>query len=324
MALMGLPLIGIAAYANAFAAPADLRIVINFFITLVLVLGLQLFAGTSGIISFGHAGFIGLGAYVTAVMTIPPSLKEEVMHGLPHGLLVINTGTLPAIAIAGAVTGLIAALIGVPLTRMREDAMMMATFGVLVIFFVTFRSWESVTGGSIGVFGLPKGTTIYTALVFAILSIGACRAFRESKTGIKLQASSGDEIAAEALGANVVRLRWIAWVLSAVLMGVGGALFAAQNVAFSPRQFYFTVTFTLFAILVIGGLPSVTGAVVGAAAVTVVSELLRRLEVVVGVEGLQQIAVALIILMMLRFRPGGLLGRRELDDLIRRKWTRQR
>ncbi len=322
--VFAVPLAILALLGNTLASPADLRVIVNFMIALVLVLAIQSFSGNSGIVSFGHVGFMGVGAYVAALLTIPPTIKEDLAPSLP-GFIADNTAPfVVAVLLGGLVGGFVAAVIGVALTRMEEGAMAMATIGILVIFFVVFDNWEGVTRGATGLFGIPRSTTVWSALIFAIIAIAVCRAFRESSTGLKLRASRTDSLAAEALGANVVRLRWWAWTLSGAIMGSGGALWAQYNIAFGPRQFFFAQTFNLLAMLVVGGLGSASGAVVGAVTVTVVFEVMRRFEDQIGVPGITQITVAVMILAVLYRRPNGLMGLSEFDDLLKRRFRRAR
>jgi branched-chain amino acid transport system permease protein len=322
--LLAVPLIAIALVANAMAAPADLRVVVNFLISLVLVLAIQSFSGNSGIVSFGHLAFMGVGAYVAAILTIDPIIKEDELTSLPSFLATSEVGFLPAVIIGGLVGALVAGIVGFVLTRMREGAMAMATIGVLVIFFVLFDNWEGVTRGNTGIAGIPQSTTVFAAVGFAILAIAVCRAFSSSRIGLQLRASRTDPVAAEALGADIVRLRWIAWTLSGGIMGVGGALWAQYNIAVGPQQFFFEQTFPLLAMLVVGGLASVSGAVVGVCTITVVHEVVRRVEDDIGVPGLTQIVVAVLILLVLYRRPNGLMGIGELDDVLARRWRRRR
>jgi branched-chain amino acid transport system permease protein len=320
-ALFAVPLTLIAVLGNALASPADLRVIVNFIIALVLVLGIQSFSGNSGIVSFGHVSFMGVGAYVAAILTIPPAIKGTTLPSLPGFLRDNAIGFVPAVLAATAATAIVACVVGLALSRMREGAMAMATFGVLVIFFVVFDNWEGVTRGAVGVFGLPRSTTVWSALAFAVAAIAICRIFRESNAGLKLRASRTDALAAEALGANVVRLRWAAWTISGAIMGMGGALWAEYNLAFGPRQFFFAQTFNLLAMLVVGGLASVSGAVVGAFTVTAAFEILRRVEESVDVPGITQIVVALAILVVLYRRPNGLMGLAEADDVLGRRFS---
>lgn len=322
-AVLAVPLAVIAVLGNALARPADLRVIVNFLISLVLVLAIQAFSGNSGIVSFGHIGFMGVGAYVAALLTIPPAIKADLAPSLPSFIRDSTVSFVPAVLLGALVGAIVAGVIGLALTRMEEGAMAMATIGILVILFVVFDNWEGITRGATGLFGIPRSTTVWSALVFAVIAIAVCRAFRESKTGLKLRASRTDSLAAEALGANVIRLRWLAWTLSGAIMGAGGALWAQYNIAFGPRQFFFVQTFNLLAMLVVGGLASTSGAVVGAVAVTVVFEVMRRLEEQIGIPGVTQIVVAALILAVLYRRPNGLMGLGELDDTLAR-WLRRR
>jgi branched-chain amino acid transport system permease protein len=323
-AVLAVPLVLLALVANAIGSPAEVRTVVNFFVALVLVLSIQSFSGNSGIVSFGHVAFMGVGAYTAALLTISPLIKETILPSLPSLIADVQVGFVPAVLIATVAGAFVAAVIGLPLTRMEEGAMAMATIGVLVIFFVVFDNWDAVTRGSTGVFGIPRHTTLLSAVVLSVIAIFVCRLFRESNTGLKLRASRADPVAAEALGAHVVQLRYIAWILSGAIMGMGGAIWAQYNLAFDPKQFFFTQTFNILAMIVVGGLASVSGAVIGAAVVTLTTEVMRRLEDDAGVPGLTQMAVALLILFVLYRRPDGLVGRSEVDDALGRRlaWPR--
>jgi branched-chain amino acid transport system permease protein len=325
--VFGVPLLVVTAIANATFAPADQRVMVNFLIALVLVLAIQTFSGNSGIITFGHVAFMGVGAYVAALATIPPAVKKGSVPDLPSFILDAELGFLPAVALAAGVTAVIALAVGIALTRMEENAMAMATIGVLVIAFVVFESWDAVTRGAQGLFGVPTQTTMWWGLAFAVGAIAVARYFRESRAGLRLRASREDALAAGALGVDVVRLRLVAWVLSGALMGAGGALWAQYNLAFGPRQFFFAQTFSVLAMIVVGGLASVSGAVLGATVVTIASETLRRIEDggadvgplhIPGQQGMTPIALSLLILLVLRWRRDGLVGLFEIDDAIAR------
>jgi branched-chain amino acid transport system permease protein len=150
MALAGVPLALLAVVAESSFAPADRRVVVNFLIAVVLVLAIQTFSGNSGIVTFGHVAFMGVGAYVAALVTIPPAIKAGSLPDLPGVVADARLGFLPAVAVAAAVTAAVAFVAGLALTRMEENAMAMATIGVLVIAFVVFESWDGVTRGAQG------------------------------------------------------------------------------------------------------------------------------------------------------------------------------
>jgi len=311
-ATLALPLTALAVL-GAYALPAQYgRVVVNFLILLVLALGLQSFTGTTGLISFGHVGFMGIGAYAAAALTIPTALKSSVMPDLPGWLLSVDLGWLSSTFLAAAVTAVIAAILGLALTRMHEAALPLATLGLLVVTYVIFENWEGMTRGPLGLYGIPQNTTMLLALLTSIGSIACCMFLRECSLGWRLRATREDSTAAESLGLNVIRLRWVAWIISGFLMGIGGAVWAQYNLAFGPNQFYFTMTTTLLGMLVIGGLSSVSGAVIGAAILSLVTEAMRHVETSTGVGGLTQIAMAIVLLAVLYWRPDGLMGNREV------------
>jgi branched-chain amino acid transport system permease protein len=314
--VLAVPLTIVTLLGVGFASPSTLRVIVSYIISVILVLGFQSFSGNSGIVSFGHVAFMGVGAYVAAIATVPPSTKATDLTGLPSFLEQHSVSFLPAVLLGGAASALLAAVLGIGLMRMREGAMAMATIGVLVIFNVIFVQWDGVTGGTSGIVGVPRTTTAVSALIVAILVIVACRAFQESRRGLQLRASRTEPVAAEAAGVNVVRVRWVAWTLSAAIMGMGGAVWAQYNIAVNPANFFFALTFSLLAMLVVGGLGSVSGAVIGATVLTVVFEATRRVEEAVTVPGLTQIVVAILILLALWRRPDGLMGLSEADDVI--------
>ena len=200
---LAIPLTVIALIAEAEAAPADLRVVVNFMITLVLVLAIQSFSGNSGILSFGHVAFMGIGAYTAALVSMDPVDKDLSVPHLPHWLYALHLPFLPTVLVAGGVSALVALATGGALVRMRENAMAMATFGILVIFYVVFQSWNRITGGVAGLYGVPSRVTLWWALGFAVFAVAIARLYRELPVGLKLRASREDALAAAALGADV-------------------------------------------------------------------------------------------------------------------------
>lgn len=297
-----------------------------------LVVGIQSFVGNSGIVSFGHVAFAGVGAYAAALVAIPPVVKEQILTGIPTWLAQLQLGLLPAIAVGTVAAVALAAVTGGAMARMRELAFAMATLALLVLVHAVLANWDSVTRGGYGIYGIPSSTTLWVALAGLVVVHLVARLYRASQPGLRLQATREDPISSAATGIHVVRTRFGGWVLSAAIMGAGGALLAQHLIAFDPDQFSFALTFSTLAMLVIGGRESVTGAVVGAAVVTVASELLRRGErgfaigalQVPELPGLVQLVVAVLIILVLIFRPAGLLGRAEAEDLLPARRWRQR
>jgi len=308
------------------------RMSTNFFIVTALVVALQVFVGNSGIVSFGHVAFFGIGAYVTAILTIPPQIKEDALLSLPPLLQQTQQGLLVTVLVGAVLAGVVAFTIGLAFARMEEGAMAMATLALLVMMHTVFANWKGVTRGTVGVYGIPRNVTLITALVGVVVIQGVALLFKASPTGLRLQATRDDPLAAQSLGIDVVHARLAGWIVSALLMGAGGSLWAQNILAFGPDQFFYAETFTLLSMLVIGGLGSVTGAVAGSAMVTVVSELLRNVEegVAIGsvvripeLPGAVQLTVALLIMVILILRPSGLLGQREIAPTFP-LWSRGR
>lgn len=308
------------------------RTATDFLLIAILVVALQAFVGNSGIVSFGHVAFVGIGAYTAALVTIPTAIKVQALTGAPGWLDRLELGLIPAVVLGTAAAALAAVLVGGAMARMSELGFAMATLALLVLVHALLANWDSVTRGGYGIYGIPDNTTIWVALAGLIVVCLIARLYQASQPGLRLQATREDPVSSRSVGVNVVASRFGAWVLSAALMGAGGALLAQQLLAFDPDQFYFALTFSTLAMLVIGGRESVTGAVAGAALITAVSEVLRRAErgfwigpiEVPELPGLVQLVVAVLIILVLIFRPVGLLGRSELEDVMGavRRWLR--
>ena len=303
------------------------RIATNLCISLILVLGLQIFMGNSGILSFAHIGFMGVGAYTSAMLTIPLQMKGMALPDLYPILAGIQISPYIAIMVGGLTAALIAALVSYPLMRLSDAAAVITFFALLVVLHTVMLHWSAITNGPRTLFGIPKATDLYLAAGFAILAIIGAMMFRESRTGILLRATRDDETAAGAIGADVSRLRWKAFILSALFAGIGGALWGHFITSFSPKAFYLKETFVILGMLVIGGAPTVTGAVIGVFLVTFSFEALRALESSLNaakifsgqVVGLTEIVLALAMIAILILRPGGLFSTMEIGVLIGRR-----
>ena len=303
------------------------RILTNMFISVVLVLGLQIFMGNSGILSFAHIGFMGIGAYTSAVLTIPAQMKGMALPDLYPILQGIQLSPYVAIIAGGLVAALVAAVVSYPLMRLSDAAAVITSFALLVVLYTVMTHWSALTNGPRTLFGLPAATNIYLAAAVAVLAIVGAVLFKESRTGKLLRASRDDERAAAAIGAHIPNLRWRALVLAALFAGVGGALWGHFITSFSPKAFYLKETFLILSMLVIGGANTVTGAVIGTFLVTFAYEglrgvegLLNEVKVMSGpVIGLTEIVLALAMITVLALKPGGLFPTREIGALILRR-----
>ena len=313
-ALLALPLVGIALLAATVLPAAAARLATLFLIYVTAVLGNQIYSGNSGIMSFGHTSFMAIGAYASALLTISPAAQATALPHLPGWIAAMNGQPLP-VALAGAlVIVLIVALIfGLPIARLGGSAASIATLGLLVITHVTLVASTDITRGSQTFFGIPRGAPIWLVLGCAVTAVVIARLYRSSRDGLALRAAREDEIAAGAVGVDVVRLRFRAFVLGALLCGASGALYAHFLGAFSPKDFYFNLTFLLLSMLILGGITTVSGAVGGTAVIVLLVEFLRRVEAggslagltLPPVFGLTDIGIGLVILaVMYRLREG--------------------
>ena len=287
---------------------------------MVMVVGLWVFVGNSGIISFGHVSFAMVGAYASAWQTCCLAMRGVFMPGLPDWLLHADVPVVVAVLLAATLAAAYAAISGVAIMRFGTFS---APIGLLSLLFVTktvYENWTEVTAGQSSIVGLPLYVDVWTALGVACLAIVLAHLYKVSAHGLRLQATREDQAAARASGVVVWRERMIAYVLSAFLFAIGGILYGHFLGTLAVSEFWLDMTFLTLAMLVVGGMRSLTGAVVGTLVVSAIRELLRAGEqgfdiagtTVAAPQGTQEIALAAILLAILIFRPLGLLGDREL------------
>jgi branched-chain amino acid transport system permease protein len=280
-------------------------------INISLVVGLYSFAGLSGVLSFGHMSFMSIGAYTGALITIPLTAKGALLPNLPTFLAHAEFSFPVAALIGGGVAALVALIVSLPVARLPALAISLALFAVLVIAYQVESNWDDLTRGRQALLGVPTNTDLGVALAVALLAVALVFGYQESRFGLRLRASRENELAASAVGIDVVMERRIALVVSGFVIGVAGVVYAQYLGVFTPNDFYLEITFLTIAMLVIGGTRSLTGAVVGPMVVAVLTYALQRGETVTG-PGLQQIGLALAMLLILIFRPSGLSAGAEL------------
>lgn len=291
-----------------------------FCVTLVMVLGLQIFMGNSGVLSWTHVGFMGVGAYATGILTTAPMAKKLLVSSMYPALVELHLPVLPSIFIGGLVAAAIAAIIGYPLMRLSDFAGVITLFATLIVFHVVMTQWDNVTNGPRTFSGLPHFTSLTVALIAAIIAVVVALWFRDSSLGLRLRATRDDRYAAQSIGINMVYTRYLTFILSAGIAGIGGGIWALFITSFSPQSFYITEMFMLLSMLVIGGQGSISGAVVGTTVVTLAREVLRQVEAIVNnahtvpfeVYGLTEITMAVLMVIVLIWRPVGIVGGREI------------
>ena len=306
--------------AAGYASPSVQRVITEMLIRVVIVVGAYIFIGNSGVLSFGHVGFMAIGAYVTAWLTIPVAQKPYVLPDLPAFLASAEWANLPAALAAGAAASFIALVFRVALMRLSGIAASIGTFAMLVIVQTVFSHWDEMTGGASSLYGLPTYTTMTVALAWAVVTMVAAFAYQQSNSGFRLRSSREDPVAAASFGVNIHRERLTAFVVSAFFVGIGGVLHAHFLGIVVASSFFLATTFLLIAMLVIGGISSLSGAVIGVVVVSLLAELLRRAEggidlgvfVIPGGPGLREVGLAFVMLVILVFRPNGLMNGREI------------
>lgn len=310
----------IAVSTSMFGTTVINRIVTVMFVHVVLVLGLQMFMGNSGILSFAHVGFMGIGAYASALVSIPADVKGRSLPNLYEPLLGLQLPFLPAILLGALVAAVFAAVTGFAIMRLSDTAAAISSFALLVIVNVVLSQWNQVTNGPRTLAGLLKYTDLWTAFGWAVIIVIVAFLFKESSLGMKLRASRDNVHAADAIGINVVRARWISFVVSAFIAGLAGGLWAHFITSFQPDAFYFKMTFLILMMLIVGGPQTITGATLGVIIITVVYEGLRSVENNLSLSGalpfktvgMTEILLAIALVLMLALRPGGIFHTVEL------------
>jgi branched-chain amino acid transport system permease protein len=304
-------------------------LVINLAIFIILVVALNLSSGFTGVFSLGHIGFMALGAYTSAVLTLPLREKGDYLPNLPSWLAGVHldqqvgpipVGFLLATLVAGMLVTVVAWLVGRVLMRLSGHFVAVATLGFLVIVRVFLFNADSFTRGSRTFSNVTPYTNLWWAGAWALLAIYVVWRLKRSPYGRDMFAQRDDRVAAQAVGIRVMEPRLLAFVVGAFFSAVAGALYAHFITSFSPTVFYFDLTFRVITMLVIGGMGSVSGSIVGAVAITALAEALRRIEDTTLLYGLSQIILAVIFLAIIIFRREGLLGQREVSLDRRLAW----
>jgi branched-chain amino acid transport system permease protein len=325
-----LVLVALTAAVGASGTPAFEGTVTLILCNLIVVLGLQVFIGNSGVYSFGQLGFAAGGAYVAALLTLPATFTALQTPELPKLIADAQLSPLLSTLIAAVASGLLAAVVGWPLMRTSTLAIPISTFAFLIVAYNVLANWDPVTGGSSGLVSIPMTTDVGSAGLWAGVAVVVALAFKWSASGYRLQASREHEVAARSIGIGLMRERLIAFTISGMLCGIGGALAVHESGVLSPTTFYFAASVTTITMLVVGGSRSILGAVVGTLAVGAISELLRNVEEgasVLGLisigetPGLAAIGLGLILLVTMIALPEGLSRGREAGELepIRRR-----
>jgi branched-chain amino acid transport system permease protein len=290
----------------------------------ILVLGIQVFIGNTGVLSFGHMAFAQIASYATAVVAIPLALKAKSLPDIPFGLDTVHFGPVGATVVAVVVTVVIGAIVGVAVCRAHGLAPTMITLAMLFVVEQLVKNWKELTRGAGGLSGIPimKGNGWLYVGAFIALVVAAF--FQEMRIGRFSVATREDELAAPALGIRIFTSRYAAWVVSIALTALGGSLRAQSLGSVNPKQFTLDAGILILVMLVVGGMRTISGAVLGTVLITAGNELFRQLgdPQRLDIERFPDLFLGVALLLAMLLRPEGLLADRDLLGWLRRRMYR--
>jgi branched-chain amino acid transport system permease protein len=289
---------------------------------IILVASLNLSNGFTGVFSLGHIGFMALGAYVSAILTLPLDKKASYLPSLPDWLAPVHLdqmigpfplGFLVATVIAGVLVMMVALAVGAVLMRLSGHFVAVATLGFLIIVRVVLINADQFTRGSRTFSNVTAYTDMWWVYVWVAATLYVVWRLKFSPYGRAMFAQREDTAAAQSVGIVIMRPRLLAFAVSAFFTAVAGSLWAHFLTSFSPNTFYFDLTFRMITMLVVGGMGSVCGSVLGPILITAIAEGLRRYEDATQYYGISGIVLAVLFIAIIIFRPGGLMSEREID-----------
>jgi branched-chain amino acid transport system permease protein len=291
---------------------------VNALVSVAIVVAIYVFVGISGVLSFGQISFVAIGAFAAGVMTVPVESKKGVLTSIFPILRDHSVGNVPSLLLAAGLGGLFAFLVGLPLMRLSGLAAGIATFAVLEITHNILREWTKIGPGATTLALVPETTGPLQATLGALVAIVVAFVYQRSRRGRLLRASREDPAVARSVGVNIHLERLVAFTLSGALAGFAGALYVHLLGSITTEQVYLELTFLTLAMLVVGGLTSLWGAVVGALAVSGLDSFLSRAESGVHViftfdlwQGTRLVFLSAIMALVLILHPSGLTDGRE-------------
>ncbi len=315
-------------YAQNHFDPYTVSILNNIAIFAILALSYNMINGIAGQFSLEPNGFVAIGAYITALFLIPASTKMDMFALVDPApsVLAMHLGFLPALIMSGVVAAVLAFILSVPVFRVRGDYLAIVTLGLGFIIRIFAINNPKYTNGSMGLNDIPSYTNLYWSGFIAIIAFLVMINIIYSKFGRAMKAVRDDEDAATAMGVNTFWMKTYAFMTSAFFEGVGGGLMASMLTTISPNQFTFLLTFQLLIIIVLGGLGSMSGTILGTILVMGGSEWLRFLDQDMDIfgyhtgahPGLRMVVFAILLIVMMLFARKGLFGDRELIEIFKR------
>lgn len=291
------------------------RLLVFIAINIILATSLNLINGFTGQFSIGHAGFMAVGAYSSAYFTVNYGKALESSFGFLGETGASSVVLLIAVVIGALVAAIAGLIVGIPSLRLKGDYLAIVTLGFAEIIRIVILNIDAV-GGATG-YQVPGYANFLWIGIFAVITVVVIHNIVKSDAGRALVSIREDELAAEAMGVNTTRYKVTSFVIGSAFAGIAGVLFAHYNKFLSTNDFQFIKSFEIIIMIVIGGMGSMTGAILGAIVVTLLPEVLRQLPAIqVGgstfqFADLRLVIFALILILTMILRPQGILGTRE-------------
>lgn len=308
--------------ADSFLGDYQIYIAKLIFINAILALSLNLIYGFTGLFSLGHAGFIAIGAYVSALCILSPEQKEMmwILEPIIWPFSDLFTPFWVSALAGGVVATIFAFIIAVPVLRLGDDYLGIATLGFAEIIRVMIVNATSITNGSLGIKGIPGHASLLSCYIWMLFTLIVLSRLIFSNFGNVMRCIRDNEIAARVMGINVFRYKVLSFCVGAFFAGVGGALLGSHLSTIDPKMFNFLLTFNVLMFVVAGGLGSLTGSLLGATVITILLEWLRAIEEpmdlgfieIPGIPGMRMVVFSLVLLGIILYRREGIMGTREL------------
>lgn len=303
----------------------------------VVAVAMNLLNGFTGLFSLGQAGFMAIGAYVTGVLTIPVEVRSSVyyMNGIESWLEKLSLPMVPAMIAGGLLAASAAALIGIPVLRLKSDYLAIATLGFAEIIRALLAApmMDRITNGSYGLNNIPGYQNIFQPILIAAVCIALMVLLINSSYGRAFKAIREDDVAAEAMGINLFRHKELSFVISSFFTGVAGGMLAVFMRSIDTKTFQVSLTYNILLIVVLGGIGSVTGSIIGSLLINGGQEWLRFLDeplTIGGVSiplfrpGFRMVIYSILLMVVVLFWRRGIMGTNEftwrgLFGLFKRK-----
>jgi len=305
---------------GSFSSSANVIYFESALVSVAIVVALYVFVGNSGVVSFGQLSFAAVGAYAAGIMSVPVDSKTGILPDAFPLLRDHAIGNVSSFVLATAIGGIYALVAGVALMRLSGLSAGIATFAVLEITHNVLHEWTKIGPGPGVISSIPETTGMLQATVGALIVMAVAFAYQRSRFGRQLRATREDAAAAQAVGISVHRQRLWAFALSGALSGFAGALYVHQIGSLTADQLYLELTFLSLAMLVVGGVTSLWGAVLGALAISGLDSFLGQAESGINLgfsvdlpTGTRLVVVSGAMALVLILRPSGITGGREFS-----------